>query len=191
MQIFAPIYQKTLQLSKHRHAPFWLGLVSFIEAIFFPIPPDVMLMPMSMTQPQKAVRFAFIAGIFSTLGGMIGYAVGYFAADWVTEIMQHFGYGNQWHTVMGWFDKWGIVIVFVAGFSPIPYKLFTLSTGVMQMAFFPFVIAAFISRMARFLLVAKLAAWGGQRFADKLQRFIEIIGWSVVLLAIIAIIVIR
>ncbi len=191
MQIFAPIYRKTLQWSQHHFAPFWLGFVSFIEAIFFPIPPDVMLMPMSMTQPQKALRFAINASIFSTLGGAFGYSIGFFAADWATTTIQHFGYSEQWHSLLIWFNKWGVVFVFVAGFSPIPYKLFTISAGILQMAFFPFLIAAFISRLIRFVLVAKLAAWGGKRFADKLQHFIESIGWIVVGLAIILILIFR
>ncbi len=191
MQLFAPIYQKTLQWSQHRLAPFWLGFVSFIEAIFFPIPPDVMLMPMAMTQPNKALRFALLAGITSTLGGIIGYSLGFFATPWVMEFMQHLGYDAQWQRVVSWFDKWGVLVVFVAGFSPIPYKVFTLCAGVMQMAFAPFVIVALISRSARFLLVAKLSAWGGQKFADKLQRSIEIIGWLVVILAFIIVLIFR
>ena len=82
-------------------------------------------------------------------------------------------------------------MVFVAGFSPIPYKVFTICAGVMQMAFLPFVITAFISRAARFLLVAKLAAWGGEKFAAKLRKSIEVIGWSVVLLAVVAYVILR
>ena len=164
MNLFGAMYDKTMAWSKHRFAPFWLTFVSFIEAIFFPIPPDVMLIPMSMSKPQSAVKLALFTAIASVLGGMIGYALG---------------------------EKWGILVVFVAGFSPIPYKVFTICAGVMQMAFLPFVITAFISRAARFLLVAKLAAWGGEKFAAKLRQSIELIGWSVVVLAVVAYFILR
>ena len=186
MKIFGMMYDKTMEWSKHRFAAFWLSFVSFIEAIFFPIPPDVMLIPMSMSKPKGAVKFAFYTAIASVIGGIIGYAIGFYATDWVENIVQQWGYAAHWAKAVSWFEQWGVLVVFVAGFSPIPYKVFTLCSGVMQMAFFPFVITAFISRLARFLLVAKLAAWGGEKFAAKLRKSIEIIGWSVVVLAIIA-----
>lgn len=122
---------------------------------------------------------------------MIGYAIGYFATDWVQGIVQQWGYGAHWETAVSWFERWGVPVVFVAGFSPIPYKVFTICAGVMQMAFFPFVITAFVSRFARFFLVAKLAAWGGEKFAAKLRKSIEIIGWSVVVLAAVAYLILR
>ncbi|HHE9998803.1 DedA family protein [Haemophilus influenzae] len=186
MKIFGTMYDKTMEWSKHRFAVFWLSFVSFIEAIFFPIPPDVMLIPMSMSKPKSAVKFAFYTAIASVIGGVIGYAIGFYATDWVENIVQQWGYAVHWAKAVSWFKQWGVLVVFVAGFSPIPYKVFTLCSGVMQMVFFPFVITAFISRLARFLLVAKLAAWGGEKFAAKLRKSIEIIGWSVVVLAVIA-----
>lgn len=185
------MYDKTMAWSKHRFAAFWLSFVSFIEAIFFPIPPDVMLIPMSMAKPKNAIRFALYTTIASVLGGMIGYAVGYFATDWVQGVVQQWGYGAHWAKAVGWFEQWGVLVVFVAGFSPIPYKVFTICAGVMQMAFLPFVLTALISRAARFLLVAKLAAWGGEKFATKLRKSIEIIGWSVVVLAVIAYLILK
>ncbi|OOF46139.1 YqaA family protein [Rodentibacter trehalosifermentans] len=186
MNIFGAMYDKTMAWSKHRFATFWLSFVSFIEAIFFPIPPDVMLIPMSMSKPKSAVKFALYTAIASALGGIVGYAIGYFATDWVQGVVQQWGYGEHFATAMKWFEQWGVLVVFVAGFSPIPYKVFTICAGVMQMAFLPFLLTAFISRAARFLLVAKLAAWGGEKFAGKLRQSIEIIGWAVVLLAVVA-----
>lgn len=191
MNIFGAMYDKTMMWSKHRFATFWLSFVSFIEAIFFPIPPDVMLIPMSMSAPQKALRLALYTALASAVGGMVGYALGYYAFDWIYQYIVQWGYEARWHTAVSWFEKWGVLVVFVAGFSPIPYKVFTICAGVMQMAFFPFVITAFISRAARFILVAKLAAWGGQRFAAQLRRYIEIIGWAVVILAVIAYFVLK
>lgn len=191
MKIFGAMYDKTMEWSKHRFATFWLSFVSFIEAIFFPIPPDVMLIPISMSKPQSAVKFALFTAIASVVGGMIGYAIGYYAFDLVQEYIVKLGYQAHWETAISWFKQWGVLVVFVAGFSPIPYKVFTIAAGVMQMAFLPFVATAFISRAARFLLVAKLAAWGGEKFAAKLRRSIEVIGWSVVALAVIAYLILR
>ena len=191
MNLFGAMYDKTMIWSKYRFAPFWLSFVSFIEAIFFPIPPDVMLIPMSMSKPQSAMKFALFTTIASVLGGMIGYALGYYAFDLVEQYITQWGYQAHWQTATQWFEKWGILVVFVAGFSPIPYKVFTICAGVMHMAFLSFVLIAFVSRAARFILVAKLAAWGGEKFAAKLRKSIEVIGWSVVLLAVVAYFILR
>lgn len=186
MKLFETIYDKTMAWSKHKFAAGWLAFVSFIEAIFFPIPPDVMLIPMSMSKPHNATRYAIYTTVASVLGGMIGYAIGYFAFDWVKEIIYNWGMQANFDKAMSWFETWGVAVVFLAGFSPIPYKIFTICAGVMQMAFFPFVITAAISRFARFIIVAKLSAWGGEKYADKIRRSIELIGWGTIALAVIA-----
>ncbi|MDG2915568.1 DedA family protein [Bisgaard Taxon 10/6] len=191
MNFFGAMYDKTMEWSKHRLAAYWLAFVSFIEAIFFPIPPDVMLIPMAMTKPQSAVKFALICTAASVVGGMVGYSIGYYAFDLVQQYIVKWGYQTQWDKAISWFEQWGVLVVFVAGFSPIPYKVFTIAAGVMQMAFIPFVLTAAVSRAARFILIAKLAAWGGTKFADKLRRSIEVIGWSVVALAVIAYLVLK
>lgn len=189
MKLFGTIYDKTMQWSKHRYAAFWLSFVSFIEAIFFPIPPDVMLAPMAMSKPQMAARYAVYTTIASVLGGIIGYFIGLYAFDWVKEIIANWGMQASFDKAMHWFEEWGVFIVFLAGFSPIPYKVFTICAGVMQMAFFPFAITAAISRFARFYLVAKLFAWGGEKYADKIRRSIELIGWATIALAVVAYII--
>lgn len=186
MKIFETVYDKTLTWSKHRFAPFWLSFVSFIEAIFFPIPPDVMLIPMSMAEPKKAFRFAVYATVASVSGGIIGYALGLFAFDWIQGYIQSWGMQANFDKARHWFEQWGVAVVFLAGFSPIPYKVFTVCAGVMNMAFLPFVLTAAVSRFARFMLVAKLSAWGGEKYADKIRRSIELIGWGTVVLAAVA-----
>ena len=191
MRIFAAMYDKTMQWSKHRYATVLLPFVSFIEAIFFPIPPDVMLIPMSMSKPQQALRFAIFTTLASVIGGAVGFAIGFYGFDFIQPYIAQWGYQSAWDTAVSWFKRWGILVVFVAGFSPIPYKVFAICAGVMQMAFLPFLLTALVSRAARFVLVAKLAAWGGERFAAKLRQSIEIIGWSVVALAIIAYFILR
>ncbi|WGE31485.1 DedA family protein [Actinobacillus genomosp. 2] len=186
MKLFGPIYDKTMEWSKHRFAGFWLSFVSFIEAIFFPIPPDVMLIPMSMSKPQNAMRYAIYTTIASVLGGIIGYFIGLYAFEWVQGLIADWGMQANFDKAKAWFETWGVAVVFLAGFSPIPYKVFTICAGVMQMAFFPFVITAAISRFARFALVAKLSAWGGEKYAEKIRRSIELIGWGTIALAVLA-----
>lgn len=186
MKLFGTIYDQTMRWSKHRYASFWLSFVSFIESIFFPIPADVMLAPMAMSKPEKATRYAIYTAIASVLGGIIGYALGYFAFDWVKNIIADWGYQHHFDKSMAWFENWGILVVFIAGFSPIPFKVFTICAGVMQMAFLPFVITAAISRFARFYLVAKLFALFGDKYENQIRKSIEIIGWAVVALAVIA-----
>lgn len=186
MKLFGTIYDKTMEWSKHRFAAFWLSFVSFIEAIFFPIPPDVMLIPMSMSKPQNATKYAIYTTIASVLGGIIGYFIGLYAFDWVQGIIADWGMQANFDKAKSWFETWGVAVVFLAGFSPIPYKVFTICAGVMQMAFFPFVVTAAVSRFARFILVAKLSAWGGEKYAEKIRRSIELIGWGTIALAVVA-----
>lgn len=186
MKLFGTIYDKTMEWAKHRYATFWLSVVSFIEAIFFPIPPDVMLIPMSMSKPHNATRYAIYTTLASIAGGVIGYLIGLYAFDWVKGIIESWGMQANFNKAQRWFETWGVMVVFLAGFSPIPFKVFTICAGVMQMAFFPFAITATISRFARFILVAKLSAWGGEKYAEKIRRSIELIGWGTVALAVVA-----
>lgn len=184
MKIFTPLYDKTLEWSKHEKAPKYLSGLSFAESSFFPIPPDVMLMPMSLANPSKAFYFAWLTTIFSLLGGIFGYLVGYWAMDLLMPTIESIGYQDKLATVNTWFAEYGIWIVFVAGFSPIPYKLFTITAGASAMAFLPFVIASFFGRGARFFLVAGLMRWGGKRFEPYIRKWVDWLGWAFVLLII-------
>lgn len=185
LKIFGAMYDKVMQWSAHRYATAWLMFTSFIESIFFPVPTDVMLVPMAMKRPKQALKLGIYTAIASALGGVVGYGLGYYAFDYIQEYIVKWGYQGHLDTAMSWFKQWGILVVFIAGFSPIPYKIFTICAGVMQMAFLPFLLTSAISRAARFILVAKLAAWGGEKFAHKLRQSIEWIGWAVVLIAVI------
>jgi membrane protein YqaA with SNARE-associated domain len=181
-----------LRWAKHRHATKYLSGLSFSESVFFPIPPDVMLAPMALSQPNRAWQFAFITTVASILGGIAGYWLGYFAFDaWLAPLIERWGYTHKLETTMNWFEEYGIWVVFLAGFSPIPYKIFTVSAGVLQMAFIPFVIASAIGRGARFFLVAALMRWGGAAMEQKLRQYVEILGWAVVLIAVAAYLILR
>lgn len=185
MKIFSKLYDRVLNWSRHPHAPWYLGGLSFAESSFFPIPPDVMLAPMSLAQPQRAWRFALLTTVASVLGGMLGYLIGVYAFDVVQPWLHQAGYWPAYLRVNEWFETWGFWAVFLAGFSPIPYKLFTISAGVLGMAFFPFVLASAIGRGGRFFLVAGLMRWGGEKMEQSLRLYIDRISWALVVVLIV------
>lgn len=180
LKIFTALYDKVLTWSKHPKAPWYLGGMSFAESSFFPIPPDVMLMPMCLAQPEKAYRFAMISTVFSLLGGLLGYAIGYWLLDLVWPVLETLHYVEKYHQIEGFFEEYGFWIVFLAGFSPIPYKLFTIAAGATSMALFPFVIASLVGRGARFYLVAALMKWGGARYESKIRQSVDWLGYAFV-----------
>lgn len=191
MRLFGPLYDKCMMWAADRRAPAYLAGLSFAESSFFPIPPDVMLAPMSLARPAKAWRFAFITTITSVLGGLLGYLIGYFAFDFIEPWLSKWGYLGKFDTVKAWFDEWGFVAIFIAGFSPIPYKVFTISAGLLHMALLPFILASIIGRGARFYLVAGLMRWGGARMEQALRRYVEWLGWLVVILAVVVYFIVR
>ncbi|MBT8142324.1 MAG: DedA family protein [Gammaproteobacteria bacterium] len=182
MRIFTGLYERVLQWSRHRHAPAYLSGLSFAESSFFPIPPDVMLAPMALSQPHKAWYFAFLTTVFSVLGGIAGYAIGMFAFGSLEPWLLEHGYAERLTKAQNWFDAYGLWVVLAAGFSPIPYKIFTITAGALALFFPSFVIASVIGRGARFYLVAGLIKAGGVRMEEKIRKHVEIIGWIVVVL---------
>jgi membrane protein YqaA with SNARE-associated domain len=192
MALFTRLYDTALRWARHRHAPRYLGALSFAESSFFPIPPDVMLMPMSLAQPQRAMWFATLTTLASVLGGMAGYAIGYFALEWVAPLIEAGGrWASAYSRASEWFQQWGFWAVLIAGFSPIPYKVFTIAAGALAMAFLPFVLASALGRGARFFLVASLLAWGGARMEARIRTYVEGIGWSLVVLGVVAYLAVR
>ena len=192
MKLFARLYDQVMIWSRHRHAVHFLAINSFIESVFWPIPPDVMLAPMCLAKPEKSWRYALIASLSSALGGLAGYLLGYWLFDVaVLPAIEAMGYQANFELIKQWFAEWDFWVVFLAGFSPIPYKLFTVTAGMMHMAVVPFMIASIISRSARFFLVAALMKWGGAKMEQKLRQYIDLIGWLCVVAAIAAYFVIK
>lgn len=171
-----------MRWSVHRHAKWYLAGLSFSEASFFPIPPDVMLAPMALADTKNAWRLAALTTLFSVIGGALGYAIGMFAFDLVQPLLEKAGYIDKYHLAVDWFKEYGVWVVFLAGFSPIPYKLFTIAAGVVAMTFVPFLIASAIGRGARFFIVAGLMAWGGERMDLAMRQYVDRVGWIVVVL---------
>jgi membrane protein YqaA with SNARE-associated domain len=192
VSFFSKLYEMVLLWSQHRLAPVYLSILSFAESVFFPIPPDVMLAPMALSKPEKAWRFAFYTSVASVLGGMVGYLLGSLLFEPVVQpLLVSVGYEDKFATIGEWFNEWGIWVVFLAGFSPIPYKLFTITAGVMSMAFLPFVIVSAISRSLRFYMVAGLMKWGGKPMEEKLRLYVDRIGWGVVILAVLVFVLVK
>ncbi len=182
---------RVLGWSNHPKAPAYLAALSFSESSFFPIPPDVMLAPMVVAAPEKAWRLAGLTTICSVLGGLAGFFIGVFAFEAITPWLKDFGYWEAYELARDWFDRWGFWAVLAAGFSPIPYKVFTIAAGTMAMPLFPFTVASAIGRASRFFLVAGLLRWGGPRFEATLRRYIDVIGWAFVALLAIALLIWR
>lgn len=182
MRLFSPLYARAMQWARHRHAPAYLGTMSFAESSFFPVPPDVMLAPMCLARPERAWNLALLTTLTSVAGGLAGYAIGYFAFEAIAPWLQTTQYWAGYQTAVTWFEDYGFWAVFIAGFSPIPYKVFTIAAGALSMALAPFTLASIIGRGARFYLVAGLMKWGGARMEAALHRYVDRLGWATVAL---------
>ena len=179
------LYDKCVDLAGHRYSKPLLGFFSFIESSFFPIPPDVMIAPMSIAKKIDYLKIFFIATIFSTLGGLFGYFIGSLFTENAMLIMEFYGYEEQTIKLKqqlssggGAFSVW-LGTLFLAGFTPIPFKLFTITSGLINFNIFVFFIICIISRGLRFFIVAFLSA----KFGDKAVMFIEKKGgmWSFII----------
>ncbi|MGI9305619.1 MAG: YqaA family protein [Gammaproteobacteria bacterium] len=182
MRLFAPLYDRVMQWAAHRHAPGYLAVLSFAESSFFPIPPDVMLAPMTVAKPARGLYFALLTTVASVLGGVFGYLLGYLALDFVKPMIEGTAYWPKYLQAREWFNEWGVWVVFVAGFSPIPYKIFTITAGALSLALLPFIAASLVGRGARFFLVALTLMWLGPQLEPMVRKYIEWFGWLTVVL---------
>ena len=164
------LYDWTMGLAAHRHATAWIAVIAFLESSVFPIPPDILLIPMVLAAPTRAFRLVAIVTAASVLGGITGYAIGVFLFETIGRtILDFYGYFDKFASFQDWYREWGSWIVFAGGFSPIPYKVITIASGAVQLDFWTFTIVSIISRGARFLIVAALL-W---KFGVPIRTFIE------------------
>jgi len=178
--MFRALYDWTLRMAGHRHAIRSMAAVSFAESSFFPIPPDVMVVPMILARRDQAYLIAAVCTVSSVAGGMLGYAIGYFLYDSVgLFLINLYGAHDGLAEFQRWYDRWGAAVILIKGLTPIPFKIVTIASGFFQYNFGLFVLLAAVTRGARFFLIA----WLLKRWGAPMQAFIEkrltLIGWVV------------
>jgi membrane protein YqaA with SNARE-associated domain len=186
MRLFGPIYDRMLRWAGHRHAERYLAGLSAAESVIFPIPPDVMLAPMTLAVPQRWFRYALVCTVASVLGGLLGYLLGHYALEAVLPWLERAGKLDTFHHIQELFVRYGFWIVFVAGFTPIPYKVFTIASGAASIGLLPFTLGSLVGRGGRFFLVAGLIRLGGPRMEGLLRTYVEWLGWLVIVIAAVA-----
>lgn len=164
------IYDKTINLSGSKNALSWLFIISFVESSFFPIPPDIMLIPMVLATPQKAWKIAGVCTIASVIGAYLGYVIGFYFFELIAEpLLNFYGYLNKFNEFKHLYEAWGAWIVFGAGITPFPYKIITIASGVVHLNLVVFTVASIIARGVRFFLIA----WLLKVYGEKMRHFIE------------------
>ena len=192
--MFQTLYKKCLELAAHKSSNFYLGLVSFIESSFFPIPPDAMIIPMVIAKKKEYLKIFLIASIFSVLGGIFGYLIGYLFFDLAMYVIEFYGYEGKVENLKlsmsqgSGFLTW-LSVLFLAGFTPLPYKAFTISSGLIAFNLPIFIIVSLISRSLRFFIVAYLSYKFGELFTEFMEKhgskWFTIIGIIIVIIFII------
>lgn len=170
------LYNWVIHFADTPHGERALFLLSFAESSFFPVPPDVLLAPLTLGAPKKWFRFAFACSIASILGGILGYCIGMFLwsviGDWVLANMGWAGLTEaNFDRFQGWYDRHDFKIVFVCGFTPLPYKVCTITAGIAEISFLWFLIASTVSRSARFFIVAGLMGWKGEKIRPVIEKY--------------------
>ncbi len=164
------LYARTLALASSRYAVAALAVIAFAESAFFPLPPDLLLIPMILARPRQAFLLAGLCTVMSVLGGFLGYAIGYFLFDAIGRpILEFYHAMGRYEALKAGFAHWGVWIIIIKGLTPIPYKLVTIASGVVQFPIVPFAFASLVSRSLRFFLLAALL-W---RFGEPVREFIE------------------
>lgn len=170
------LYDWTLDMAGRRNALGVLAVVAFIESSFFPIPPDALIIPMIVADRRRAWRVALVASISSVLGGLFGYAIGYFLFDSVgLPLLNFYGYNEAFAEFQAAYNEWGLWIVAGAGFTPLPYKVFTIASGVTQMDLAIFMAASAVSRSARFFLEAAILWYFGPPVRAFVERYLGLV----------------
>lgn len=194
MKIFAPLYQRALHWARHRHAPALLTGLSFVEAIVFPVPPEVMLAPMSLSQPKRALWFAALSLAGSMVGAVIGYLLGHYAFELLKPMFEAMGLSSGIESGIETIktkmseSPWAVFWLLVAGgFAPIPMKVFTWASGVVGVPWLPYLAAMAVGRGKRVFLIAIAIKLGGERAERALHRYIEPIGWAATVLLVAAV----
>ena len=198
--MFKTIYKKCLDLAAHKSSNFFLGVVSFIESSFFPIPPDVMIIPMVLAKKKSYLKIFLIASIFSVLGGIFGYMLGALFLDIAMSVIEFYGYENKVSSLKNslsqgeGFLTW-LSILFLAGFTPLPYKAFTIASGLIGFNILIFIIVSLISRSLRFFLISYLSYRFGNLFTEFMNKhgskWFTILGLFIILIFVIILLILK
>ena len=198
--MFNNLYKKCLGLAAHKSSKYYLAIVSFVESSFFPIPPDVMVIPMVISKKNDFIKIFLITTIFSVLGGMLGYLIGAFFFDFGSQIMSFYGYENKLSNIKenlvnsDGFYAW-LGILFLAGFTPLPYKVFTIASGLISFNFFIFIFISLVSRGLRFFIVSYLSYKFGNLFTEFMEKhgskWFTIIGLLIVIIGLLIYLIIK
>ena len=198
--MFNNLYKKCLDLAAHKSSKYCLAIVSFVESSFFPIPPDVMIIPMVISKKNDFIKIFLITTIFSVLGGMLGYLIGAFFFDFGSQIMSFYGYENKLSNIKenlvnsDGFYAW-LGILFLAGFTPLPYKVFTIASGLINFNFFIFIVISLVSRGLRFFIVSYLSYKFGNLFTEFMEKhgskWFTIIGLIIVIIGLLIYLIIK
>ena len=198
--MFNDLYKKCLDLAAHKSSKHYLAIVSFVESSFFPIPPDVMIIPMVISKKNDFIKIFLITTIFSVLGGMLGYLIGAFFFDFGSQIMSFYGYEDKLSNIKenlvnsDGFYAW-LGILFLAGFTPLPYKVFTIASGLISFNFFIFIFISLISRGLRFFIVSYLSYKFGNLFTEFMEKhgskWFTIIGLIIVIIGLLIYLIIE
>lgn len=177
--MFRRLYDWTISLSRYRYASWALAVVSFLESSVFPIPPDALLIPMCLAQRQKAFKLAFICTIASVLGGMLGYVIGLYLMETVGEwIINLYGLQEQAQAYMQSYQEYGLWIIFIAGVTPVPYKLITIASGAAHFSLLVFILSSVAARGLRFFLVAALLWKFGEPILAFIEKRLTLLSWA-------------
>ena len=176
MNFLKKTYNWTLEKAQHKNAKWYLSLISFAESSFFPIPPDILLIPMALASKAKALFYAFICSLFSVLGGILGYAIGYFFYNSVgIYIVDFYHLENSFNIFESYYKEFGILIVLGAGITPFPYKFITIASGVFGLNIFLFIIVSIIGRGLRFYLIAILLYFFGEKIKLIIDKYFNVL----------------
>ena len=189
--VIPPVYDWMLKLAGSRHAGIALAVISFAEASFFPIPPDVMLAPMVLSKPDKAWRFAIICAVASVLGGALGYFIGYALEPVGLAILKFFGHSEGIEAYRKFYGQWGFFIILGQGITPIPYKLTTIATGLAHFPLWQFMLASCITRTSRFFLVAFLCKRFGPHILELIEKRMMLVGTVVLALIVLGFVAVK
>ena len=184
MKIFQPLFERAIVWARHKNAPALLTFLSFIEAIFFPVPPELMLAPMCVAQPRRGFYFASLSLLGSMAGMFIGYAIGFYAIEMAMPLIEKMGYAAQFDSIKQEAAANGFWLLLIAGFTPVPFKIFTLASGAVGMPLLPFFFGGAIGRGKRVFLVAGAIRLGGEKAEATLRRHIEPVGWGACVLLV-------